>query len=91
MDLAESIAYLRHHLALPGRADPLIACDAASRLYRYANGLPRALNNATTAAHMAAAAEGKALWTTPAPSGRWPSSPVTEGRSRKRTSPTRWW
>jgi len=61
MDLSESLAYLRHHLSLAGRADPLIADDAAARLHRYANGLPRALNNAATAALMAAAAEGKAL------------------------------
>ncbi|HXR21039.1 MAG TPA: AAA family ATPase, partial [Acidimicrobiales bacterium] len=61
MDLAESVAYLRHHLALAGRADPLIADDAAARLHRYANGLPRALNNAATAALMAAAAESKGL------------------------------
>lgn len=32
MDLAESVAYLRHHLALAGRTDPLIADDAAARL-----------------------------------------------------------
>ena len=61
MDLAESIGYLRHHLTHAGRADPLIADDAAARLHRYANGLPRALNNAATAALMAAAADGKSL------------------------------
>lgn len=61
MDLAESISYLRHHLAQAGRADPLIADDAAARLHRYANGLPRALNNAATAALMAAAADTKSL------------------------------
>jgi len=61
MDLSESVAYLRHHLALAGRTDPLIADDAAARLHRYANGLPRALNNAATAALMAAAADGKGL------------------------------
>jgi type II secretory pathway predicted ATPase ExeA len=61
MDLAESVAYLRHHQALVGRADPIVAVDAAARLHRYANGLPRALNNAATAALMAAAAEGKGL------------------------------
>jgi type II secretory pathway predicted ATPase ExeA len=61
MDLAESVGYLRHHLALAGRTDPLIADDAAARLHRYANGLPRALNNAATAALMAAAADGKGL------------------------------
>jgi type II secretory pathway predicted ATPase ExeA len=61
MDLSESIAYMRHHLALAGRTDPLIADDAAARLHRYANGIPRALNNAATAALMAAASDGKAL------------------------------
>jgi type II secretory pathway predicted ATPase ExeA len=61
MDLAESVAYLRHHLALAGRTDPLVADDAAARLHRYSNGLPRALNNAATAALMAAAADGKGL------------------------------
>ncbi len=58
MDLAESAAYLRHHLALVGRTDPLFADDAVARLHRVAGGLPRKLN---TAALIAAAAEGKAL------------------------------
>jgi type II secretory pathway predicted ATPase ExeA len=44
-----------------GRSDPLIAADAAARLHRYANGLPRALNNAATAALMAAAADSNSL------------------------------
>lgn len=35
--------------------------DAAARLHRYANGLPRALDNAATAALMAAAADTKSL------------------------------
>jgi type II secretory pathway predicted ATPase ExeA len=61
MDLADSAGYLRHHLTLAGRGDPLIADDAVARLHRYANGLPRALNNAATAALVAAAAAGKAL------------------------------
>ena len=39
----------------------MIADDAVTRLHRYANGLPRALNNAATGALMAAAADGKAL------------------------------
>ncbi len=61
MDLAESASYLRHHLALAGRSDPLIADDAIARLHRAANGLPRALNNAAVAALIAAASAGKAL------------------------------
>ena len=60
MDLAESAAYLRHHLKLAGREEPLFADDAVARLHRVANGLPRALNNAAAAALIAAAA-GKDL------------------------------
>jgi type II secretory pathway predicted ATPase ExeA len=61
MDIGESAAYLRHHLALAGRDEPLFADDAVARLHRVANGLPRALNNAATAALIAAAADGKDL------------------------------
>lgn len=61
MDLGESAAYLRHHLALVGRDEPLFADDAVARLQRASNGLPRALNNAATAAMIAAAADGKDL------------------------------
>ena len=61
MDLGESANYLRHHLGLAGRTDPLIADDAVARLHRVANGLPRALNNAAVAALIAAASAGKAL------------------------------
>jgi type II secretory pathway predicted ATPase ExeA len=61
MDLADSAAYLRHHLALVGRTDQLFADDAVARLHRAANGLPRALNNAAVAALIAAASQGKAL------------------------------
>jgi type II secretory pathway predicted ATPase ExeA len=61
MDLAESAAYLRHHLELAGRDEPLFADDAIARLHRIASGLPRALNNAAAAALIAAAAAGKDL------------------------------
>ncbi len=61
MDLAESANYLQHHLALAGRTDPLFADDAIARLHRLANGLPRALNVAATAALIAAASERKTL------------------------------
>ena len=61
MDIGESAAYLRHHLALAGREEALFADDAVARLHRVSNGLPRALNNAATAALIAAAADGKDL------------------------------
>ena len=47
--------------AAAGREDPVFADDAVARLHRVASGLPRALNNAGTAALMAAAAAGKDL------------------------------
>jgi hypothetical protein len=34
MDLAESAAYLRHHMTLAGREKPLFADDATARLHR---------------------------------------------------------
>ena len=61
MDLAESASYLRHHLALVGRDEPLFADDAITRLHRASNGLPRALNNTATAALIAAASDNKDL------------------------------
>ncbi len=61
MDIGESAAYLRHHLALAGRTEALFADDAIARLHRVAGGLPRALNNAATAALIAAATDGKDL------------------------------
>jgi type II secretory pathway predicted ATPase ExeA len=61
MDIGESAAYLGHHLARAGLDTPLFADDAIARLHRVANGLPRALNNAATAALIAAASEGKDL------------------------------
>ncbi|HVA09185.1 MAG TPA: hypothetical protein VNG12_20825 [Acidimicrobiales bacterium] len=54
-------AYLRHHLALREREEPLFTDDAVARLYRVSNGLPRALNNAATDALIPAAADGKDL------------------------------
>ena len=61
MDLAESAAYLRHHMTLAGREEPLFADDAVARLHRVSSGLPRALNNAAAAALIAAAAAGQDL------------------------------
>jgi type II secretory pathway predicted ATPase ExeA len=61
MDLGEAAQYLRHHLALVGRTDPLFADDAIARLHQVSLGLPRALNNAAIAALIAAASAGKAL------------------------------
>ena len=61
MDIGDSTAYLRHHLALAGRSDQLFADDAIVRLHRLSGGIPRALNNAAVAALIAAASDGKEI------------------------------
>lgn len=61
LDLAEAVQYVRHHLALVGRTDPLFADDALARLHKASVGLPRALNNVAVAALIAAAGAGQAL------------------------------
>jgi type II secretory pathway predicted ATPase ExeA len=40
MDIAESAAYLRHHLKLAGREEPLFADDAIARLHRTSSTMP---------------------------------------------------
>ncbi len=45
----------------PAAPTSLFADDAVVRLHRLSNGIPRALNNAATAALIAAAADGKEL------------------------------
>ncbi len=61
LDLAEAVQYLRHHLALAGRTEPLFADDAMARLHQASLGLPRALNNLARDAIIAAAAANKDL------------------------------
>ena len=61
MDLAESAQYLRHHLALVDRTDPLVANEAITRLHKASLGLLCALNNAAIAALIAAATVGEGL------------------------------
>ena len=58
---------LSHHLGLEEarggaeRSDQPFADDAVVRLHRLSSGIPRALNNAATAALIAAAGDGKGL------------------------------
>jgi type II secretory pathway predicted ATPase ExeA len=61
LDLVEAVQYLRHHLALAGRQEPLFADDAIARLHQASNGLPRSLNNLARDAIIAAAAAHKDL------------------------------
>src|SRR5581483_10510914 len=43
LDLAETVQYVRHHLALAGRSEPLFTDDALARIHKASNGLPRAV------------------------------------------------
>lgn len=61
MDLEETAGYLRHHLALAGRSDPLFSDDAIALIHQTARGLPRAVNNLAIQALVAAFADGKTM------------------------------
>lgn len=61
MEPAETIAYLRHHLALAGRADPLFSDDAAAVIHHASRGLPRAINNLALQALIATFAADKSI------------------------------
>src|SRR6266496_3933990 len=51
--------YLRHHLALAGRADTLFSDDAAALIHQTSRGYPRAVNNLALQALLAAFADTK--------------------------------
>jgi type II secretory pathway predicted ATPase ExeA len=61
MDLEETAGYVRHHLALAGRSDPLFSDDAIALIHQTARGLPRAVNNLAIQALVAAFADGKTM------------------------------
>jgi len=61
MEPAETAAYLKHHLALAGRSDPLFSDDAVALIHQQARGMPRAVNNLAIQALVAAFAAGKAI------------------------------
>ena len=77
MDLAESAAYLRHHLKLAGRDDPLFADDAIARLHRVANGLPAPSTTPPPRRSSPPPQPARTSSTMPAPGKPSPSSPAT--------------
>ena len=56
---ASHVAYLRHHLSLAGRADPLFADDALSAIHDASRGKPREINNLARNALLAGYTERK--------------------------------
>ncbi|MDQ6945740.1 MAG: AAA family ATPase, partial [Actinomycetota bacterium] len=61
MDLAETLAYVRHHLGLAGRSDPLFSDDAVAVIAHAGRGLPRAVNNLALQALVATFAADKTI------------------------------
>lgn len=57
----ETASYLRHHLTLAGRSDPLFSDDAAGLIAQTSRGYPRAVNNLALQALVAAYAEDKTI------------------------------
>ena len=61
MDLAETLAYVRHHLGQVGRSDALFSDDALAVIHHAARGLPRAVNNLALQALVATFGADKAI------------------------------
>ena len=61
MDLAETAGYVKHHVGLAGRSDPLFSDDAVALIHQTSRGIPRAVNNLAVHALVAAFAENKGL------------------------------
>ena len=61
MDLAETAGYVKHHVGLAGRSDPLFSDDAVALIHQTARGIPRAVNNLAVHSLVAAFADSKGL------------------------------
>ena len=61
MDLEATASYIRHHLGLAGRSDPLFSDDAVALIHQTSRGLPRAVNNLAVQSLLAAFAAGKTI------------------------------
>jgi type II secretory pathway predicted ATPase ExeA len=61
MTSEETTGYIRHHLQLAGRTDPLFSDDAITLIHESARGKPRTVNNLAIQALLANFAAGKTL------------------------------
>ncbi len=61
MDPSETATYVRHHLGLAGRSDPMFSDDALALIHQTSRGLPRAVNNLAVQALVAAFADKKSM------------------------------
>lgn len=61
MPPADTAAYIAHHCAIAGRTDTLFSGDAVTLIHNAARGHPRAVNNLSVNALMAAFAKNQAI------------------------------
>jgi type II secretory pathway predicted ATPase ExeA len=61
MTTTETTSYLKHHLSLAGRSDPLFSDDATTLIHHASRGYPRAVNNLAVQSLIAAFASNKAI------------------------------
>jgi type II secretory pathway predicted ATPase ExeA len=61
MTSEETADYIRHHLRLAGRSDPLFTDDAIALIHQSGRGKPRSINRLAISALIAACAAGKNL------------------------------
>ena len=61
LPLEETAAYIAHHLTLAGRTDTLFSDDATALIHQTSRGIPRAINNLTVQALIAAYADSKGI------------------------------
>jgi type II secretory pathway predicted ATPase ExeA len=61
LDLADTAAYLKHHLTLAGRSDPIFNDDATALIHTTSRGIPRAINNLAVQSLIATYADGKGI------------------------------
>jgi hypothetical protein len=59
--LRQTPSYVKHHLQLAGRSDPLFSDDALALLRQTSRGIPRAVNNLAVHALVATFADGKGM------------------------------
>lgn len=61
MNSPDTTAYVRHHLELAGRSDPLFSDDAVTAIHQASRGYPRAVNNLAVSALIATYAADKSI------------------------------
>jgi len=62
LDLAETLAYIRHHVRVAGYlTGPLFTDDAVTRIFEYTKGLPRRINQVCSTALMAGLIDQKTV------------------------------